>query len=267
MTLDLVQRQGQASNAVCARTTFGCRRIKFRRFLPILALLCFALPVKATWTLVQHPNAPCASSPCAITVNSTGMGHIGIVGLMSYKSAVHISSVSGGGNWVHPSGCSAQTSDGTSTDLAYLWNETNGTTLISVTFSGKPGQGQIEYAEYSTTAPSTWFDGCGTNVINSDGTLPAGPSLTLSGSNDVIVEAAVCGGNNLNAITSPYTNPDDFPNSFGFAGAINQSTGAAPTWTCGTYRTAAVSAIAIKEEAGAASWLKSVWIWFISRIP
>lgn len=78
---------------------------------------------------------------------------------------------------------------------------------------------------------------------------PAGIGLTLTGSNDVIVQY-VNYGTNATAISGTYTSPADFPGGSGVAGSINTSSGTAPTWTA-TSSTGALGALALKETGGA----------------
>lgn len=216
----------------------------------ILILVLLGSPAWATWGLVQHKNkTTCSGSSCAVTVTSTGSGHaIFVVVLPDTSSVTTISSVSGGGTYTHCSNCAVAISAGLAIDISFTCSSTSGATTVTANLSQSGGGGYVmEVIEYSYT------NGCSLDTSGSRTALvalsnPPGVSLTLTGTNDVIVQG-VNFTTSATAVSSPYSNPADFPGGDGVAGAINTASGTAPTWTA-TLGTGAFAALALKENAG-----------------
>lgn len=208
-----------------------------------------------TWALVQHPkSASCsgASASCTVTLsqNTTASTLLTVwVGIYSSTSGIKIASVSGGGSWNLCSGsaCAATISccgANVMTDQAYNTAATGGAASVTITVDSAPGNTWTAGVnEYSYSGASKSYDG-GNNTTSTNCTSCAGPTLTMSGNNDVIVQT-IAQGNTITAISAPYTNPDDSTTS-GMAGAINQATYSQPTWTQNAVAPAAMSALAIK---------------------
>jgi hypothetical protein len=131
--------------------------------------------------------------------------------------------------------------------MAYALNIKAGAKDITVSLSSAPtSQWLVEAIEYSSTGTPA-FDTAGNIDNTTTCTSCSGVGLTLTGTNDVIVQAAVCSA--CNSITSPYTNPadiDTFANAE--AGAVNVSSGAAPTWKQSPKAPLAGSALALKDH-------------------
>jgi hypothetical protein len=184
-------------------------------------------------TVVQHKtSAACTTTSCAVTVTSTGSGHILVYGYVGNLTATAtISSVSGGGTWTHCSNCSAKDSNGDQVDISYTLASTGGVTTITATLSSAPALGGGTVWELSCTGVAA-LDTSGSNVHNTACTTCAGEPLTLSGASDAIVQITAPAGT-ATAVTSPYNSNQDFPQSgdFGDAGAVSQSSGSAPNWT------------------------------------
>jgi hypothetical protein len=234
---------------------------------PIIAVLLFLAQtaqspqVHNSWSLVQHVNVKCSSSPCSIAVDPIRPGHVGVIAIFNYEDEVTLSSISGAGTWVHPKECPAYARGSASTDLAYNLSTTGGTTLISVRISGTINDAYIEFLEYSFEASEASFDVCGSTAIS--GALnPRGVSLAPAGTNDVIVQI-IASGSHASDISSPYKDPADFPGGYGIGGSINTTSGKAPTWTMSNSGYAeSESAIAITEghlaTAAAPEWTPSI---------
>jgi len=212
-----------------------------------------AVPAWASWTLVQHPNnAACSGTSCSVTVSATGSGHL-ITVIVQPNTATNttISSVSGGGTYTHCTNCAASNGAGGAIDASYTLSSTSGATSISATLSQSGGASwTMEVFEYSFTNGPISLDASGNRVQTTNVANPAGVALTLTGTNDVIVQ----GGwytTPFTAISSPYSSPADFPGGNGAAGAINTSSGTAPTWTA-TSGQGPFMAIAFKESTAAA---------------
>jgi hypothetical protein len=141
------------------------------------------------------------SPTCSITVPSTGSNHL--LFLESADEAfTHITSVSGGGSWVVPTGantCQIQfaiSSQNNANSCAYVLSSTSGTKSISVTMSGSASTAFL-FWEIATTTGSFVLDAHGSAINNTTSFFNNGPTLTLTGSNDVIFETEWCVGGSL----------------------------------------------------------------------
>jgi len=115
------------------------------------------------------------------------------------------------------------------------------------TWSGATSGIVVILLEYSYSGGTVSYDnGNGATV----GASSPGPSLTLSGTGDVIVQvnAAPCYPTGISG--AAYANPSFLGDGAHFgaiAGAINQASYSAPTWTSScSYFSTAVSAVAFK---------------------
>jgi len=208
--------------------------IIFWPFHPHRAPRAHTRPPHHTWAAVQRAeNTACTTNPCTITVSSTGSGHLGIVVIFDYTHHTVISSVSGGGTWVHPTGSSScnEYANSSDVDCAYTLSTTSGATSITLSFGTTPGPyAAAEYGEWSYTASPASFDAAGVATTSSNTNPQTAVALTLTGSNDLIVQF-LSGTWAATAISSPYTSQANFTNGYGFAGAINTTSGSAPSWT------------------------------------
>jgi hypothetical protein len=125
----------------------------------------------------------------------------------------------------------------------------SGATSIVVHFNSSIGSGTIvDFQEWSFTGSFVSLDSSN-NVDNTTNTLRTGVALTLTGSNDLIVQAITIGSPTITTCSSPYLTTTDFGSGFGVTSAANTTNGAAPTWawTPNTNSQSAGSAIAISE--------------------
>ena len=139
------------------------------------------------------------SSTCTLTIPATGAGHLLFIEAGD-ESFTNITSVSGGGNWVVPNGantCQIQQNiagQNNAASCAYNLSSTSGTTSLTVTMSGAAST-NFAIWEIATTIGSFMFDAQGSAVNNTTGFYTNGPSLALSGKNDVIFQLGwVVGG-------------------------------------------------------------------------
>lgn len=205
-------------------------------------------------------NASCTSS-CAVTVTSTGSGHLLVAGIISSNStAATISSVTAAacsGSWVHCTNCSLANSTG-NVDFSYCLNSASGQTSITITPSAtlSAGIGVIweaqstlgNIAKDSGTTPSgTHFDS------SSCTTTCAGVSLTLSGNNDFIAAVASCGGTCSAVSGTGWTNDKSNPGGDAAAHGITSGTQTAPTTYTQTSGLLVCAAIAFQETSSGSS--------------
>ena len=186
-----------------------------------------------TVTLVQKAsNASCAgnSANCSVTVAATGASHLLIVSA-AWPGAFSISSVSGGGSWVCPANAVGADNGSLGSAMCYVLSSTSGATTITVNTSAVPNGGwTIEFREYSPTGTLT-FDTAGNVDDSTNCTSCSGVNLTLSGTNDLIVQLVNPTGS-VTAVSSGWGGTDfPGPDYIGIADEIQTSSGAAPTWT------------------------------------
>jgi hypothetical protein len=199
------------------------------------------------WTLVQHvpvTGAACGtgSTSCTATVAPTGSGHLLVILGTIYNTSQSVSFVTSaacGVSWAYPAGAHYYNgAQGAGTNGAYCLSSASGVTSITVTLSGTPGSGlqTFDFIEYAWSGSTISLDGAPAsgNVIESS--TPSGIAQTLSGSNDVIVQwirTDRSTSSDVTSISGSYSNPFDTPtaDATGYAGSINTSNGAAPTWT------------------------------------
>lgn len=235
-----------------------------KRFLAILVLALSGCPAWATFALQQHvpsgsaTNCSSGVSSCSITVTVIRPGDLLIVDVLGAGSW-SISSVTDNGTpastYVHCPSCQVSATPG-DVDMSYCLSAANnggGSISVTVTLTSAPtNTWWVRFWEFSYTGSSVAFDAAGTRSQTSNATSTAGVGLTLTGTNDVIVQSVKTGGGNVTAIsggagyTISYTN-----NLIDDAYALNISDGTAPTWTMGSSKSV-LNAIAFKEVSAAA---------------
>ncbi len=215
------------------------------RRLLTLAILLLPLSARATFTLVQNPTNTCGGSTCAITVSATGANDLGVLIAIDDTGTPgnFISSVSG---FTVPTSCQASGDSG-SVSCAYDLSLPSGTTGFTLTMAAS-GTYFIQFWEYSST--HTFVYDTGGTVIDNLGVIEPWPgvALTLSGTNDVIIQTLSNYNSETMTISSPYGNLSGSGYVWA-ADSENTNSGTAPTWTTGggsaTRHTE--GAIAIKE--------------------
>lgn len=161
----------------------------------------------------------------------------------------HISSVSGAGTWTTNTGAF----NSNHTDMAYNLNTSSGATTITVTFSGSqssPDAG-AEVCEYATDSKPALLDVVG-SVTTPTGCNPcAGLALSITGTNDLIMQFATQGSGTISGIDGTFTDPADIFVGSGramFAGSMNTNTGAAPNISLIGSSGTTVAGVAFKES-------------------
>jgi hypothetical protein len=231
-----------------------------RKLLYLLPLLLCS-PCWATWTLTQvKGSSACSGTTCAVTVTSTGSGHLLVAGMITGNTAADaislVTAAACAGSWVHCSNCSiGQSGDGTS-DFSYCTNSASGQTSITITITNTCSAGCLGFIwEASSSLGTIAIDsGATPSGTKNDTTCTscAGVSLTLSGNNDFIAALAPCGGTCSGLAGTGWTNDLTNPSGDGAAHGITSGTQTAPaTWTQ-TSATLICSAIAFQESSGGA---------------
>jgi hypothetical protein len=184
------------------------------------------------------------SATCSITVAATGAGHAGVLTYAGHPG-VYISSVSTDGSWTVPTGCKASASGG-ATSCAYNLSLTGGATTETVTLNtASPGTyGYLSFHEVSSTGTFA-FDAAGAVTDSTSSLSLAGAGLSLTGSDDFIVQTWRVAGGSASSVTSPYIDLTGFGSFSAYALSINTSSGAAPTLTMTLPTTGVAGAIAL----------------------
>lgn len=198
------------------------------------------------FTLVSVNSGSCSNGASACSINATvGAGHL-LVLYSATNSAVSYLSATGD-SFTHCPASGASNATGASADCAYVLSSAGGSNTYTFTWTSAPTALVVYLLEFSYSGSSVSYD-AGNVVSNSlTASTLAAPSLALSGNNDVIIQmvAAPC---NPSSIAGPaYINPPYTFNSVGtaIAGAINQTSYSAPTWTMNcTYFGFVTSAVA-----------------------
>lgn len=223
-----------------------------------IILLLLPLQVHATWTLTQVKGAAGGNctSPCTITVTSTGAGHLLVVGIIDNRTGITIASVSAGAcvsTWTHvPNSTGSNTGDG-STDLYYCTNSASAQTTITITESSSSTTSCTPVIwEASSSLGGIALDS-GANPSNTvtdsvNCTSCAGVALTLSGNNNFVVGIAACGQSCSNLTGTGWTNDLGNPQSDGIGHGITSGSQTAPTtWVQAPTGTLLASAAAFQE--------------------
>lgn len=157
-----------------------------KRFLLIIA---FALMLcgysSATMTRVQHKTKTACGTSCAVTVTSTGTGNLLVAGCFAPTTTTSkgCTAVSGGGTWVHPTGCVATSSTAIGlTDFWYSLSSTSGATTVTVTFGNANGTAnEVWVEEISSTATPFTFGACAVLSNQAATSSPSIPTISPSG--------------------------------------------------------------------------------------
>ncbi len=228
----------------------------------ILCLLFFAfagLAHAGTWSFAQGKRTQSCTanmSTCTLSFSSGVAGGAGDAVAVFFAStststpSITISSATIGSNsftLLSGSTCAAQVSGAIfDIDCAYIINPTAGGTSVTLTLSQAPSSvWYMSIVEVQNTG-SAWLDIAGNAILSTDSTSAAGPSLTLSGSNDAILQSLR--GSLPSAISGGYTNAlGTFTNGIDTAYLLNTNSGVGPTWTQGSSK-AALDGIAFKDS-------------------
>lgn len=172
-----------------------------KKLVLFLILLCTS-PAWATWTLLNtNTNNSCSgATTCAITMTSTGSGHLLVAEMQNGTTGTTISSFNTGcnGSWVISSATLLSATGIGSAELAYCTNSTASITSITITISTTFATGNVTIWEASSSLGNIALDSGGTPAntqSNSSAcTTCTGVSLTLSGNNDFFAFVSLSGG-------------------------------------------------------------------------
>jgi hypothetical protein len=192
-----------------------------------------------TWTLISSTSDfTSTNNSAAVNYTSTAGNLIVITGVVFQNGGDPTFSSCTGDSPTHASGAFISfnyvATFWLGTDSCYVLSSSGGLKTYDITFAGGVNTGII-VAEYHRSTGTATFDTAGTS--NNSGSACSNcvaPTLTLSGSSDVIIQSSTS-RNGCNAISGAYSNPfiTDLTNTDGaFAGALTQSSGSGPTWTC-----------------------------------
>jgi hypothetical protein len=223
-----------------------------KTILGFLALLV-ALPAHATWTLVDANtcNTSCSSgTTCTVSMNTnTVAGNVLVAAYIGNANSSMTNMT--GGTFLHCSSCKGGTSGTDFIDMGGTLSATGGNGTITVTISPTSSSWAICVSEWHSN--TTYAVDTQATHLDSACTTCAGPALTLTGSNDLIVQLAGCTNTCATSATagfigaSPWTDPAQAPGGSGWGAAINQASYTAPNWSQNTSGAVQVSAWAFKE--------------------
>lgn len=174
-------------------------------------------------------NVPNCNITCSLTIPSTGSGHLLYVEAGD-RYNTYISSISGGGTWVVPSGANtcrnAIASTNFAVSCAYALSSLPGVTTLNVTMTGSANTSFV-FWEIASTSGSFTFDTQG-SAQRSPSFSPNGVALTLTGANDAIFQAIFDPGGTSAATFYPYGNLNFLNNDGGQVALLNVPSGVAP---------------------------------------
>lgn len=227
----------------------------------------YLAPALAGWTLLNHTQvstSQCNTSDnkCTLPIPSTGGGNILRLGLTTFLSStqVKISSVTdnASGTWtLCPTSLCAGHAGDVSADQAFNLASTAGATSVTANLSATvPFGSSMAVDEWSPPPGSTVSYDVGNNAGNASCTTCTFPTLTLTGSNDLInivgygevTTSGLTGCFALNSHYVPSSNTQQIQ-----AYCTNASSYTAPTLTLNTANAFAGSALALKAVGAAAT--------------
>jgi hypothetical protein len=256
-----------------------------RGLLLVASIWAVAGTAQSAQTLVQHPNNfTCNSSTpgnlaCAVTLTqSIGAGHVLLMLTASWlkgttSTASYVSASSGdGSSWTQcPSAYHGSINFGSTqwmdTNCAYVLSSTGGgSATATITLSAPTGATTFsvdaEFLEIAPTAGSTAVLETQTTAYTTSSSCSpcVGPALSLAGSDDYVAQWIAQGDATTFSIGGAYTNPIDVDANDvdgAFAGALDQSSAGAQSWTVNAADMASMSAVAIRTTATSASYTAS----------
>jgi hypothetical protein len=242
-TAPTFQQSGGASTAAVAGLAFKTTAGTFTPPTQVFSMV----------NITMNPGSASNCSPtCSITIPSTGSGHLLFVQATNPNTA-SISSISGGGTWVIPSGSNTckilLTSTNDQTSCAYVLSSTSGVTSLSVTMNTNTVNGYFVVYEVSRSSGSFTLDAQNSSQVSAS-FHPNGQGLTLSGSIDVLFQTMYCpgGATTLTLYPGPRSSLGNQiqqgDTSTGFL--LNSSNGTAPIWINPQNNATAVTGVAFQ---------------------
>ena len=212
---------------------------------------------KMTAVNYVNTNGINCSPSCSLTIPATGSGNLLYLEAADLNGA-HISSVSGAGAWVVPTGTNTcrNTIGGDALSCAYVLSTTAGVTSLNITMTGS-GSTSFAVTEVSPQGGAFSLDVQG-STQNAASYNPSGQPLTLSGADDVIFQTIFIPGGTT-AVTyypEPRSSPAQaqmfFNNNAGFAVLLDATTGVVPEWANQQNNATLVTGIAFKTGTATA---------------
>ena len=201
-----------------------------------------------TYTLVQKTIWTSCTTPCAITVSSTGSGNLLYVEYgINIGSTYYITGVSSGAcnsAWVIPATAKASNGSIGTLNSAYCLNSVSGQTSITVTAGHN---GYVRIWEQSASPGPPALDQCGTVTDSSGSATQLGVAFTLATSSETIHQS-MQSNYHVNSVNAPYGEFDASGGLYyGSADVYNTNSGTAPTFNLGNSAAIAIgSACAFK---------------------
>ena len=232
----------------------------------LLILLLFSTPAWATWALVQQANSStnCSSSTttnCGINVTATGAGHLLV--FMAFGASTTLTTPTTTGGTCGGAGWATgirQGGSGIQTAVFWCLSSTSGITNVTSTLTTSGAGRTAWFYEFSYTASSITLDGTSTGGTFTSTATPLGVALTLTGTNDVVVQSQYQTSATNSTITSTGTCNGNWVRTSGVnvatlstAYCINKVDGTAPTWTIQTAQSGVVTGTAWQEVTAAAT--------------
>jgi hypothetical protein len=148
---------------------------------------------------------------------------------------------------VPSSGCFTLAGSNIATDCAYFLSPPSSGTSLVVNLGYAPAADWYVGAVECESSGTAYYDTAGASVFTTNTASPTGPSLTLSGANDCIVNG-IRPGQKPTGISLPYMDAfSTFDADLDTAYSLNTASGTGPTWTLSNAAIAATDAIAFKD--------------------
>jgi hypothetical protein len=199
--------------------------------------------------IVCNPTCP------AMTINATGAGDLLFISAVATGTGggaqTNISSITCSpscGAWVLPgAACQLYSANTGGVDCGYVLSSAAGATSITVTMSGNTPYGTVYFREYHTTATAGFSLDKISTSLSSSCTFCVTPTLTLTGTNDVLIASGAPGGG-FTGISTPYGDVQTESYTLTAMGdVLNTSSGTGATITQNANDPAVLYTIAFKD--------------------
>lgn len=213
--------------------------------------------IAGMWTMVQHTmfatsgssgTGSCAAgtSTCTVNVSSIGAGHL-LLCIPHGTSVSGVNACSGDGDtWTAE--CCLSMNGALVADLQWVLSSHGGGTSITCNFASTSTYKECGFREYALSNGSPVSDSGG-GFSGSCSPFCLGESLTISGSNEVIIQSIFSSTGTM-TISAPYGNLDVSSSGGGNADSLNTTDGTAPQWTLTSNGTAAGNAVSFMTSFG-----------------
>lgn len=213
----------------------------------ILSLLLLSTPAWATWSVRTFTSHACvAGASCAMTIPSTTAGDLIVVMAYIGNATDKVTSVTDNGGSSYSlcatSSCYATDSSANGVDAAYCLSVVGGATSVTVNKTSSSNALTL-YVLQASHAGTAALDAVGTRLQTTNTTSPLGVALTLTGTNDVIVQGIHSASPTV--LSGCYTSGGGTGNLL-WQQCTNTTDGTAPTWTTSNSK-AQMNALAFTE--------------------